>query len=694
MFDNKNANNPNAWTYDPDLNAPASLQNTWSDAQLRLTWQAAAKHKIGMTYTQQDFCACHNGINATTAPEAANDRRFPAQRVVLTDWTSPLTSRILIEASAIHRIERWGNMHLQTRDLTVDPRMIGVVDQGAVVPGLGTIVNFNYRSRATGNNNSWNNNTHWRFNESYITGSHAFKFGVNDAYGYHENTSYVLNPLSYRFLNGVPNQLTIRALPHTLRNHVDTDLGIFAQDKWTAGRMTLSVGIRYDHHANSFPEQTLGPTVYTPNRSLTFAEQKNVSYHDITPKSQFAYDLFGNGKTALKVSLNKYLGGLGTTNGATPVTLGPNPINVLNTQASRAWTDGNRNYVPDCDLLNTSLQDNRASGGDLCGAFVDTTFGRPTPNTRFDPDLLTGWNKRFYNWEFSTGIQQEILPRVSLDVSYFRRWYGNFTVQDNLAVGASEYDAFSVTAPADTRLPDGGGYTVSGFKNLNPSAVGRAANNFTTLASTYGKQIEHWNGVDVNVSARLAGGLLLQGGTGTGRTSTDNCDIVDDVPESVLSVAANAPNLPYCHVDTNPQTQVKGAASYTIPRIDVSVAGTYQYLPGVQIAANWAAPNSAISPSLGRVLSANAVNQTVNLVTPGAEYYEGLSQLDVRFAKIVRIGATRTTINFDLYNALNANTVTTLNNGFVPVTGGLASWQVPNSILQARFFKIGAQFDF
>jgi hypothetical protein len=452
--------------------------------------------------------------------------------------------------------------------------------------------------------------------------------------------------------------------------------------------MTIAVGIRYDHHANSYPEQTLGPTVFTPNRNIVFPSQDNLSYHDITPKSQFTYDVFGNGRTALKVSLNKYLGGLGTTNGATPVTLGPNPINVLNTQASRAWNDGNGNYVPDCDLLNPAAQNNLAAGGDLCGAFVDTTFGRPTPNTRFDPDLLTGWGKRFYNWEFSTGVQHEVVPRVSLDVSYFRRWYGNFVVQDNLSVAANEYDAFSITAPEDARLPDGGGYTVSGFKNLNPAAVGRAANNFPTLADNYGKQIEHWNGVDVNVNARLANGVLLQGGTSTGRTSTDNCEILEAIPE--VGVA----NLPYCHVDTNWLTQVKGAVSYLVPKIDVSLAATYQYLPGVEVVGNWAAPNAAIAPSLGRNLSANAANATVRLVAPGTEYYEGLSQLDLRFAKIFRMGTTRTTINFDVYNALNANTITTLNAGFVPVAGGAASFLVPNSVLQARFVKIGAQFDF
>jgi hypothetical protein len=673
------------------LSQPASLEKTWLDAQARVSWQANQKNKIGFTYTQQDFCACHDAITATTAPEAAYDRRFPTQRVILLDWTSPLTNKVLLEGSAIHRVERWGNMHLQTKDFSTDPAMIAVTDQAANVPGLGVVANLNYRARggANANNNSWNENLHYRFNVSYITGAHAFKFGMNNAHGYHENQSYQTNTLAYRFNNGVPNQLTMRALPHTIKNNVDQDLGLFAQDKWTIDRLTVSLGIRFDYHANSFPEQTLGPTRFTPNRNLTFPEQDNVSYKDFTPKSQVVYDLFGNGKTALKVSINKYLTGLGTTNGVTPVTLGPNPINTLNTSVNRSWTDGNRNYIPDCDLLNPLAQNNLAAGGDSCGAFDDATFGRPTPNTTFDPELLNGWGKRYYNWEFSTGVQHELMPRVSLDVSYFRRWYGNFVVQDNRAVSAADYETFSIVAPADPRLPDGGGYTIPGFRTVSQAGFGRAADNFTTLADNYGKQISHWNGVDVSANARLRNGLFLQGGTSTGRTSTDNCEILAVLPEITPSLA------PYCHVDSNWLTQFKGAASYTVPRIDVGLSGTFQLLPGPDIDANWAAPNSAISPSLGHNLAGGVATQTVNLVMPNTLYNDSLTQLDLRVAKIFRMGTTRATINFDLYNVTNSNTILTLNNGFVPsTTGGLATWQIPTAILQPRFWKIGAQFDF
>ena len=679
MYFNKNANNPNAWTYDPDLSRPASIEKTWTDYQLRLSYQVNPKNKIGLTWQQQIFCSCHENISATIAPEAGRDRRFPVQRPVLVDWTAPVTSRLLFEASGISRVERWGNMHLQTGGDEVLPSMIAVVEQAGSIPGLA------YRAGSGTFNNSWNNNFHLRFNVSYITGAHAFKFGVNDAWGYYDNQTYVTNPLSYRFSAGAPNQFTMQALPDVQKNHVDADFGMFAQDKWTVNRWTLSGGVRYDHFANTFPAQELGPTPFTPTRNLSIPETPNLRYNDITPKAGVAYDVFGNGKTAVKVSLNKYLQGLGTT-GA--LTSSPNPIAILSRTATRAWTDGNKNYKPDCDILNPAAQNNLATGGDLCGATTPSDFGSVRANSTYDPDLMRGWGKRSFNWEFSTGVQHEIVPRVSVDFAYFRRWYGNFFVTDNLAVTAANYDSFSVTAPSDSRLPNGGGYTVSGFKNVNAVGFSAAPNNFVTLAENRGKQIEHWNGVDFNVSARLQNGVVLQGGTSTGRTSTDNCEILQQMPE------VSPAGLPYCHQDTNWLTQMKASARYVVPRVDVQLSGTFQSLPGPAITADYAVPSATVATTLGRALSGNAANTTVNLVQPGTAYGDRLNQLDLRFSKLFRFAGTRTSINFDLYNVFNASTILTLNNAFVPVAGAATTWQVPTLLLQARFLKIGAQFDF
>jgi hypothetical protein len=663
MSADRNANNPAVWTFDPDPSRPASTDNTWKAAQGRVTWQASSRNKIALSYDQQHACYCPNAVTATQAQEASRWRRFPLQRSFQADWTSPLNSRLLLEAVAFHRVEMPKHDPMPGMNL----QMISVTEQGGTVPGL------TYRANSMYFDN-WNWSLYYRGAVSYVTGAHALKVGFNNGIGaVGPNRTYALQPISYRLNNGVPNQITLIASPFSSTVDIDSDLGLYVQDRWTIKRLTLTLGVRYDYFANSFPEQHVGAAALAPDRNITFPRQDNLRWHDITPKSGAAYDLFGNGGTAVKVMLNKYLQGMLSGLGAAP-----NPVSTLVNTTTRAWTDANRNYIPDCDLASPAAQDNRGAGGDFCAAMANANFGKTVPGSTFDPEALRGFGKRNYNWEFSAGLQQKIATRASVDVSYFRRWYGNFTVTDNLTIAPSDFDAYTITAPADPRLPNGGGDTIAGLFDLRPDKFGLPARNYVTLSDSYGKQIEHWNGIDVTASARFSAGALVQGGLSTGRTTTDTCDVVEKVDN---------PSTRFCHVDTNFLTQVKLLGAYVVRPVDVQVSATFQSIPGPEIAAQFVAASAVIAPSLGRNLSGNAANVTVNLVEPGALYGARLQQLDVRFSKTVRFGRSRASFSLDLYNALNASPVLSFNNNY-------AAWLRPTSILPARLAKVGAQLDF
>jgi len=571
--------------------------------------------------------------------------------------------------------------------------MVSVLEQGGVTP------NLVYRNWTT-YNNTWLSNYFWRGAVSYVTGSHAFKAGINDSPGYQKTRTYSGSDLQYRFNNGVPNQITEFATPYEIHNILDHDLGIFAQDKWTISRLTLTGGVRFDYFATGFGEGHLYSGRFVPGRDVTFPEQDNLSWKDITPRMGAVYDVRGDGKTAVKVSLNKYLGGIGL-NG---IAQDPNPINTVVNNTTRSWTDANGNYVPDCNLTATG-----ANGE--CGALAAPTFGQPVPTSTFDKDLTEGWGNRYYNWEFSTSVSHEIVPRVSMDVGYFRRWFGNFRVTDNLSVPASGYDQYTLTVPNDARLPNSGAQ-VTGL-DLNPAYFGLTPSNFNTLSDKYGKMTDHWNGMDFTVNARLQNGMLLQGGVSTGRESVDACDVTSKIPELLLNSTGVNPNPlapgfsgagfnlqnvwlspSNCANKENWQTQVKFVGIYMVPKIDVQLSGTYQDTPGPVLAANFVATNAylAANSTLGRPLSGNAANTTINVIEPGTFYGDRVHLLDMRFSKAIRAGRTKTSVNFDIANLLNSNAVVTELYGYNLANTG--AWRRPNDILSARFLKIGFNFEF
>jgi hypothetical protein len=707
QFFNENANRPNEFAY-VRSSAQAIAHQDKTVFQGRFTYQLNQKNKLGMTIDQEAYCGCPFGVSATTTPDGASDRRFPLQRFVTADWTMPLTNKVLIEASAIHRVERWGGMHLQTgKGENID----------AVVAGLTSITDnpnpvtggsLTYRS-ANQFNNSWNWNIHYRAALSYVTGSHSFKVGVNNAFLHHENTTYTdpSTPYSYNFAGGLPTQIVYRIAPRTIAVDVTHDFGLFAQDRWTIGRATLMGGVRFDSFGNRFPEGTLAGTFFGRTLDVPFPETDNLSWKDITPKLGAAYDLFGTGRTALKFTLNKYLEGLGTTGiGAHNVSESPHPINRIagiNVNSNRTWSDSlfgpgdprSGNFRPDCDL------NNFAADGE-CGALSSAaTWGNLVGGTTFDPDLLTGWGKRAHNWELTAGVQHELMPRVSLNVQFARRWYGNFRVTDDLAVTPADYQRFTFVVPSDSRLPGGGGQTFTAF-DLTQAANTIPARYHVTRAKNFGDQSEVFTGVSVGAQARLANGLTMQGGVGPGRVVTDDCDIVDDLPEMLQTLAGN-PNrsfvfatrpLERCRQDNGWRTGVQGLAAYLIPKIDVNVSMTFQNQPGVQLDANANTCAAAIAgtctagnTTLGRAF-AGAPFRTINIVNAGEVYVERLTQIDFRVAKLLRAAGTRTMINFDFYNVTNSNSVLTENASYG------APWRTPQSILLPRLFKLGLQVDF
>jgi Carboxypeptidase regulatory-like domain len=680
LFQNQNAFDITKWAYVPDEAQRAFSNAAEQSLNLRLTWQVNALNKFSGFYDQHWRCQCRTTA-ATVSQEAAHELEYPISDLTSIAWTATPSNRVLVEARWGVRREEYAYSPHNLQD--PDHLLIPVIEQAGLIPGLlyrgGGLQNATQAYQRTLGVSMPSSAA-----LSYVTGSHSAKVGFYNVTA--QRTSWVqdnASHLTYQFNNGVPNQLTQRATPLYRAERQKLDLGIYVQDKWTVRRLTLSGGFRFDTFQSYFPEQTLAPGPLVPNRSVTFPKTDMANWKDIVPRFGTVYDARGNGKTALKMSINKYVTaqGLQGTYGDTA-----NPVNRMANIVSRSWIDTDRDFVPDCDLTNVLVQDFRPTGGDLCGTVSDTNFGRQTLSLSYDPDVLNGWGSRPYQWEFSTSVQHELQPRLSIDVGYFRRWFGNFGITDNLNLRPADYGSFSVTAPIDPRLPDGGGYTTTGFYNLNPDKVAVAPNNYFTFAKNYGKQTEHWNGLDVTLNWRLPASMTIQGGVSTGQRDLNTCDVVDDLPEAAVLTT------PYCHQKENFLTDGKLVWTYTIPKVDVSVSGLFYSRPGPQLSANQVIPNSVVRESLGRDLSANAQNVTVNLVQPGAVFGERRNQLDLRVTKPFMIDSLRLGASFELYNAFNANTVLTESTTYRDAS--LSGWRIPTGIMPPRFIKLSLQMDF
>ena len=453
MFANANFGDPTKWLYQADLTKPAVQAGSWRNGALRATVQATPRNKFNVFWDEQHPCqgagfgdaeGCRNSgpneiicgapgssnpsCSATSAPETGTYLNPYGQRVQQATWASPVTNKLLLEAGVGTYLSRWGGSEMPgnpSRDII---RVTESCPANTGCAANGNIPGLVYRSENW--NADWQGTHTWRASASYVTGASSMKFGYQGGYLVdNERTNTNNENLAYTFANGKPLSLTELIMQYDIKNRVRYD-ALYAQDQWTHGRMTLQGAVRYDHAWSWFPGVTVGPVTFLPT-PVTFAETKGVdSYKDITPRAGLAYDIFGTGKTSLKVNLGRYLEAAQNSN--TYVSM--RPSSRLSAAATRTWTDANNNYQVDCNLQNPSLQDNRASGGDLCGA-QPATFGTSVFTSTTDPALLKGWGVRPGDWGFGVSVQQQLLSRVSVEIGYNRRWLDNFVVTDNLAPG-------------------------------------------------------------------------------------------------------------------------------------------------------------------------------------------------------------------------------------------------------------------
>ena len=660
---------PRYYAYAPNR-SNQGVDDTWNKSNaVRLTWQATPRNKFTAYGDAQDRLTGHwfigqGGIFGLTTPEASWIQTTPVGHLIQTKYTSTVSSRLLVEAG----------MSIYDQEYTRLPQ------DGIALSTLSVRDNVTGRriNAAPYYSQHWSTLRTYTASLSYVTGSHAAKFGMNLSEGpRHEvatvngDMTLVYNTSTTNCLSGesipcsAPVQAILTGSPRDARERMNADLGIYAQDQWTIDRFTINAGLRFDYlnaklEAQSFPAGTFVPARTTDE--ITDLP----SWKDLGPRLGLAWDVRGDGKTAIKTTFSRYVASqtVGFASQFNPLGGTVTGAGFSGTGAdTRVWTDPNGDRIVQLSEL-----------GPTSNPFFGTNFLATTPAA----DVAKGWFKRGYNWEYSASVQHELMPRVAVSAAYFRRWFGNITHTDALGVGPADYSPYCITAPADNRLPLGA-QTICGLFDVSATARPLLSVNRVVDFTDPAKRSTVFNGFDLTISARKDK-LLLAGGTGSGKTRTVSCETFD------------SPDVRFCDNSTPLLTQFKLLGSYTLP-YDVQISGTFQSIPGPALSANWSISNAIANAGptpLGRNLSAGTA--TVVLMEPNTVFGDRLNQFDMRFARIFRTNRYRVQIMADVYNVFNQAAVLSYNTTFS--TAATSEWLHPTDVLQGRLVKIGGQFTF
>jgi hypothetical protein len=659
-------------------------------ANIRLTYQISQKVKFSGYFDEIDKFRGHDMQSGYDPETAAVEWNSPAYHTAAAKITSPITSRLLIEGGYSNNTEDYTNEYQPGIE---KPRFSqewyrGINRTEQDIPG--------FQRKDAAQSQTTQSPLRYAVNASasYVTGSHNMKFGFQRTWGHFNHTVDANGDLYQIYQSGLTNggsgvpytrgtQVVVRNTPVASGELLNQDLGIYGQDSWTVKRLTVNAGIRWERLNAQVAKGTSPAGRFVPARE--FAEIDNLPdwKSDWAPRFAMVYDLFGNAKTAVKYSLNKY--NLSRTTG---IADSYNPL--ASTTQALPWTDLNGDDVAQGDSV--IVGGRRVScvylsaGCEINFANLGSTFGTVSLNTY-------GNYPRTYNVEHGLELQHELMPRLSLAGSWYHGSFSQLTTTINRAL---QFDGDPAKNPYYTSFTiydprDGTPITAYGL-NANATASFRPTDNLETEDPNRGSQ---YNAFNVEFKARPGGGAQVFGGMSVERQLLTNCTSPDN-PNTLRFCDDTVNNLPW-------RKTFKAAGSYPLP-YGILFSASFQSNQPAPPTTNATTTNMTFTRGTtrypagcpapcpaGQIIGPSAImNQTtltVALQPPQAFFNERITQFDLKVSKTFKFNRVSVLPTFEMFNVNNSDAIIS----YQSLSILSAQYLAPNSIMQPRMIGIGAQ---
>ena len=651
-------------------------------AMARLTWQVSSRNKISAYFDEIDKYRGHDMQSNYDPETAATVWNSPAYHTTAIKWTSPVTSSLFLEAGLSNNTEYYTNEYRE-----------------GIEKPMGTAEWFNnaahneldlggYTKAGPTNTTESPKAIYWTASATYVTGDHTFKFGANMRWGQFVHTRLANADLVQQYrgtaaVNAVPGCATnpacvqskrwtvpdtvlIRNSPLVYGEKLNKDLGLYIQDTYRLNRLTANAGIRWETLNASVMAGASPAGRFVPAR--TFPEVNDVpSWSDIAPRLGLVYDVFGNGKTAIKYSLNRY--NLSSTTG---IAANYNPL--LSQTATLPWVDKNGDDVAQgslrCDFTAPDCEINFASLAANYGIAALNEYGK---------------YPRTWNLESGLEVSHELLSGLSVTGSWWKGNFHNITNTVNQSWTLADYSPYTWYNPVS-----GAPFTVYA---RSAAAQARPVRNLDTFDPERRAVYESFN---FESKWRIPGGGQIGGGFSYERERIKSCTSPDD-PNYGGTGAALCDDFAL-EIPWRPQLKLSGtkeigygvnvsvsfqnnSSPTTSPHTMAVTRGTTRY------PANCPSPcpaNEIIMPTA----SFGQTTLTYNLESNRQSSIERIVQLDFKVARTFRFGHYQLLPTFEVFNVNNSDAIIS----YVSASVLSSSYLAPNSIMQGRMYGFGLVF--